>query len=500
MFLSVHLVYLFTLSRQSGLISLDRILIAGLPFAVHQSETGRQSSATKEGEDITSPEDSCFFKHKGPGYEGQSVLNHHTTVVHNYPLCKSLVLPPRSTFSSMLTKDGVVAMSRFRAHSDPSSPSASPSATSSSRLPNPFFSAQIHHPQPHPLASSRPVPRPTQSSQSASRSILLTSEALAALAIAESSASTTPDPSPSPGTGYQNTNWSTRGNEHYDIPRSGHGGGRRRSVTPSTTSVSDGEEEGYEEAQDARSGAKEWMNRKGKDKATERSYSGQGSGMAGSLPEEVLMHVSWVSHHYGWNTADIQIFRQVPPRDLPNMLLVSRTWCLSAFPLLWARPSPTSIPALANLVRVIVTPPESLSLPYPSYIRRVNLSSIASEVTDDLFSPFKICTRMERITMVGATKISALTLRAVVDCMPDLVALDLSNAGNMDDGVLKVIAGRCPRLQGFNLSGCKSVGDEGMKAIAGECKMLRRVSQLSGRHFSLTEADLGRSSSQGVIG
>ena len=78
--------------------------------------------------------------------------------------------------------------------------------------------------------------------------------------------------------------------------------------------------------------------------------------------------------------------------------------------------------------------------------------------------------------MIGATKLSAISIRQVVDCLPELVALDLSNTGAVDDGVLKILGKRCPRLQGLNLSGCISVGDEGVKALAKGCKILRRVS------------------------
>lgn len=78
--------------------------------------------------------------------------------------------------------------------------------------------------------------------------------------------------------------------------------------------------------------------------------------------------------------------------------------------------------------------------------------------------------------MVGSTKLPASALRTVIDCLPDLVAVDLANTESVDDSVLKALGKRCIRLQGLNVSGCKSVGDEGVKAIARGCRMLRRVS------------------------
>lgn len=160
-------------------------------------------------------------------------------------------------------------------------------------------------------------------------------------------------------------------------------------------------------------------------------------------------------------------------------MLVSRTWCLSAFPLLYARPNITSASQLASLCRVLNTPASALSLPYHTQIRRMNFNLINKDLSSELFVPLRVCTRMERITMVGCSRVSAAALRTVIDAMPELVAVDMANSDSVDDSVLKILGRRCPRLQGLNLSGCKSVGDEGVRAIARGCRMLRRVSSAS---------------------
>lgn len=160
-------------------------------------------------------------------------------------------------------------------------------------------------------------------------------------------------------------------------------------------------------------------------------------------------------------------------------MLVSRNWCLSAFPLLYSRLSITSTPQLASLARILTAPPSSLSLPYATHIRRINLNHIASSLTPDLFTPLAACVRLERIVMVGSVHISAGSLRGVLENVPELIAIDLANTPGVDDSVMKTLGRRCGRLQGLNISGCKSVGDEGVKAVAKGCKMLRRVSQLS---------------------
>ncbi len=110
-------------------------------------------------------------------------------------------------------------------------------------------------------------------------------------------------------------------------------------------------------------------------------------------------------------------------------------------------------------------------------IRRLNLTSnsIAGWLTDDLLEPFHRCSRVERLTLTGASRLSTQALKKVVGGMPALVAVDLSQVAAVEEQVMVQIARRCDRLQGMNLSGCKMVGDEGMSAIAGQCGMLRRV-------------------------
>jgi F-box and leucine-rich repeat protein GRR1 len=77
--------------------------------------------------------------------------------------------------------------------------------------------------------------------------------------------------------------------------------------------------------------------------------------------------------------------------------------------------------------------------------------------------------------MVGSGRISPSALREVIQCLPDLIAIDLSNTEAVDDSVLNVLGRTCGRLQGLNVSGCKGVGDDGVRAIAKGCKMIRRV-------------------------
>jgi F-box and leucine-rich repeat protein GRR1 len=99
---------------------------------------------------------------------------------------------------------------------------------------------------------------------------------------------------------------------------------------------------------------------------------------------------------------------------------------------------------------------------------------------DDLFVGLEACHRVERLTLTGATHLSAWALKRVISGMPKLVAVDLSKAKNVDDSVVAAIGEHCPRIQGLNLSHCKAVGDKGIMALAKSSKLLRRVSRLEG--------------------
>ncbi|KAE8540539.1 hypothetical protein D1P53_003489 [Cryptococcus gattii VGV] len=170
----------------------------------------------------------------------------------------------------------------------------------------------------------------------------------------------------------------------------------------------------------------------------------------------------------------IQIFRYLPGnKDLLSVLLVSRFWCLCAFSLLWYKPTLPTITQLASIVRVIHSP--SRSLPYANAIRRLPLIQLGPTLTDELFTSLSVCSRLERLNISGADKLTSRALRNVIACVPNLVSLDLTGVINTDDAVLVVVGETCKKLQAINLSDCKLVGDEGVLALAKESRVLRRI-------------------------
>ncbi|KAK8844582.1 hypothetical protein IAR55_006429 [Kwoniella newhampshirensis] len=272
--------------------------------------------------------------------------------------------------------------------------------------------------------------------------------------------------------------------------RGGGGGGgqsplgRLFSATPSVTSVSDDEDRAIYKIEEE---AKSWLldNRKrdserrgGKGKGKMRvpdgtaAIEGDGNGIAGTLPPEIL----------------IQIFRLLPnPQDLVSSLLVSRSWCLCAFSLLWYKPTVLDAHTLAAIIRVLSSE-TSTNLPYANAVRRLHLTQLGWSLTDELLRPLASCTRVERLTLTGAYDLSASALMHVIDKMPELSSADLSEIESVDDDVVVLLAERCKKLQAVNLSCCKLVGDRGVSAMAEHDKLLKRV-KLVGCH-RVTEKSL----------
>ncbi|ORY30822.1 hypothetical protein BCR39DRAFT_466339 [Naematelia encephala] len=243
------------------------------------------------------------------------------------------------------------------------------------------------------------------------------------------------------------------------------------SATPSATSVSDGEEgEGEgdvgmgigknsilldEEVQAWADAGRVRTREKGKGKGKEKEKDR--IGLWEGLPQEILIQVL---RHLG------------DTRDLLSALLVSRTWCLCAFPILWYKPPLTNAYQLAYLSRIISQPHPSL--PYANAIRRLNLAAFSSALSDDLVEPLARCTRVERLTLTAANGVSAEVLKKVVKCMPELCVVDFSGVEHVDP-VIEVLAEGSRRLQGFSVGGCMSVGDESVLKIAKYSKILRRA-------------------------
>ncbi|CAK9784481.1 RNI-like protein [Cutaneotrichosporon oleaginosum] len=176
----------------------------------------------------------------------------------------------------------------------------------------------------------------------------------------------------------------------------------------------------------------------------------------------------------------ILILRYLPSsHDLLSAMLVSQSWCLAAYPLIWQRPALSTVSQFAGFVRALGTPRPLL--PYPTTVRRLLCNSFARHLTNDLFGEITACRYLERLTIPGATRLSVTTLLEVLGQLPELVSIDVSGMDAVNDKVVKKIASSCRKLQGLNLSRCKRIGDEGILAVAQQLPHLRRI-KLSGCH------------------
>lgn len=189
-----------------------------------------------------------------------------------------------------------------------------------------------------------------------------------------------------------------------------------------------------------------------------------------------------LAHHSPISTIPAEVLIQVlkhvhSPRDLFAAMRVSRTFCECAVELLWHKPSfpkYNTIYKMANLLRA-----EHQTFTYPSFIRRLNFLNHGSDLSDNIFTVFARCDRLERLTLIGCKHVSAAALTNTLPAFLNLVAVDLSNVVNTTSGAIVGLASVAIRLQGINLTGCEQVDDEGIIALAINCPLLRRV-KLSG--------------------
>jgi F-box and leucine-rich repeat protein GRR1 len=128
------------------------------------------------------------------------------------------------------------------------------------------------------------------------------------------------------------------------------------------------------------------------------------------------------------------------------------------------------------------------SLPYASSLRRLGLSAIASDLTDELIDGLELCRRIEKLTLTGATNLTTQGIKKLVSGLPELTTADLAAVSGVEDTVVTTIAETTPRLQGLNMTKCISVGDEGLKSIAKHSNLFRRVSRIT--YYSLADATL----------
>lgn len=124
--------------------------------------------------------------------------------------------------------------------------------------------------------------------------------------------------------------------------------------------------------------------------------------------------------------------------------------------------------------------------PYADYIRRLNLSLLGPDVTDEMLVRFSPCTRLERLLLPGSVHATEGALeRILANCSSGLLSLDLSEIPCVTDSLIEHVARECPGLHTLYLGSCSALTDEAIVKVAKGCPLLKRVS-LFHYYFPLT--------------
>jgi F-box-like len=174
----------------------------------------------------------------------------------------------------------------------------------------------------------------------------------------------------------------------------------------------------------------------------------------------------------------INIFRFFEPfsQDNYNCLFVCKAWAKCAVENVWFRPAIKSSSTYMKMTSTLppYTKKTTIMFPYAQFIRRLNLLSVAKELTPAMFRRLECCTQLERLTMGGAIQVTDDAIADVIPNFKRLLALDITGI-DLEDVGLSAIAEGCRVMQGLNISNCTRVTDKSITAIAQHCNSLRRV-------------------------
>ncbi|KAF2264874.1 ubiquitin ligase complex F-box protein GRR1 [Lojkania enalia] len=170
----------------------------------------------------------------------------------------------------------------------------------------------------------------------------------------------------------------------------------------------------------------------------------------------------------------ISIFAKLSsPNDLKNCMLVSTEWSRNAVGLLWHRPQTNKFSSVKNVIMTVRR--TNSFFDYASLIKRLNLSALGTDASDGTLQPLSDCKRVERLTLTNCTKLTDLSLTAMLKDNRSLLALDVTGLESITDKTMLVLADNAVRLQGLNITNCKKITDDSLEAVARSCKHLKRL-------------------------
>lgn len=159
--------------------------------------------------------------------------------------------------------------------------------------------------------------------------------------------------------------------------------------------------------------------------------------------------------------------------DLQSCMLVSKEWAKNSVGLLWHRPAMSKWDCIHNVVQSIRKTDKFFA--YQDLVKRLNMSTLAAQVSDGTLVGMIDCKRIERLTLTNCTKLTDLSLQPLVDSNRSLLALDVTGLDQLTDRTMMTVADNCLRLQGLNVTGCKKLTDASISAVAKNCRHLKRL-------------------------
>ena len=170
----------------------------------------------------------------------------------------------------------------------------------------------------------------------------------------------------------------------------------------------------------------------------------------------------------------IEVFKKLSSTsDLKNCMLVCKTWSKNSVDTLWHRPLCNTWDHLTSIVTAIGNSNSYYN--YSDLVKRLNLSSLTTEVSDGTVTAFQSCKRIERLTLTGCRKLTDQGVMALVTGCRSLLALDVTGLDSVTDHSLQAVALNCGRLQGLNVTECPRITDDSLVQLAESCRWLKRV-------------------------
>ncbi|KAK0958137.1 SCF ubiquitin ligase complex subunit [Friedmanniomyces endolithicus] len=159
--------------------------------------------------------------------------------------------------------------------------------------------------------------------------------------------------------------------------------------------------------------------------------------------------------------------------DLMSCMLVSKEWARNSVGLLWHRPAMNKWECIQSVVRSIRKADKFFA--YQDLVKRLNMSTLATQVGYGCLMGMADCKRVERLTLTNCTKLTDTSLQPLVDGNRSLLALDITGLDQVTDQTMITVADHCLRLQGLNVTGCKKLTDASIQALARSCRHVKRL-------------------------